>query len=119
VRETFNRLVVGKQKVIYWYKADETPDNENADNLWRPSIPMPREAARLFLRVTDVRVERLCDISYEDIAAEGITDPEKLNFPTLWNSMIKPKDRELYSFAANPWVFAYTFREISEKEANS
>jgi hypothetical protein len=100
----------------YGYKADNC---DYGNSKWRPSIHMPREAARLFLLVTDVRAERLCDISYEDIAAEGITDPEKLNFPTLWNSTIKPKDREKYSFAANPWVFVYTFEKISKEETNT
>ncbi|GHU96223.1 hypothetical protein FACS1894208_10510 [Clostridia bacterium] len=102
----------------FYYRAD-TDDNEYLPigAKWRPSIHMPREAARLFLRVTDVRVERLSDISFEDIKAEGITDPEKLNFPDLWNSTIKPKDREKYDWSANPWVWVYTFEKISREDA--
>lgn len=49
----------------------EYADNENG-LVWRPSIHMPREAARIFLRVTDVRVERLQEISYTELLAEGV-----------------------------------------------
>ena len=51
----------------FWYKADSSIQNV----LWRPSVSMPREAARIFLRVTDVRVERLQDISDKDLLREG------------------------------------------------
>ena len=74
------------------------------ENKWHPSIHMPREAARIFLRVTDVRVERLQDITYEDCLREGITDDEinerdafrpvtsaRRLFERLWNSTIKKK----------------------------
>ncbi|GHU89672.1 hypothetical protein FACS1894202_08260 [Clostridia bacterium] len=90
---------------------------DDGSTKWRPSIHMPREAARLFLRVKGVRAERLSDISFEDIKAEGITDPEKLSFPDLWNSTIKPKDIEKYGWSANPWVWVYTFEKISKEEA--
>lgn len=71
VRETFFKFPAGG----YAYKADA---NSNSEKLrvefgykWRPSIHMPREAARIWLRVTDVRVERLQEISYEDLQREG------------------------------------------------
>lgn len=51
------------------YRA-EWPDGEDGPK-WRPSIHMPREAARIFLRVTDVRVERLQDMTEDDAFAEG------------------------------------------------
>lgn len=52
---------------IFWYKADSRVQNI----LWRPSIHMPKEAARIFLRVTTVRVERLKDITEDDVVKEG------------------------------------------------
>lgn len=57
----------------YIYKATDKPEPDGDKPLkWRPSIHMPKEAARIFLRVTDVRVERVQDISAEDVAAEGL-----------------------------------------------
>lgn len=83
----------------YQYKADYT-DEENACYgrcgglapwKWRPSIFMPREAARLFLRVTDVWVERLQDITTEDICKEGIwVDPPQI----VLNGVLFPSDFE-------------------------
>lgn len=89
----------------------------------RPSIHMPRWASRLTLTVTDVRVQRLQEISEEDARAEGITDGGCLNcgfpepcgcahphpdarqsFSHLWQSINGPD-----SWQANPWVAAYTF----------
>ncbi|GHV42682.1 hypothetical protein FACS189490_12160 [Clostridia bacterium] len=89
------------------YKADNRKDANIYT--WKPSIFMPKEAARIFLEVTGVRAERLQDITLEDIKAEGISDPEQLNFPTLWNSTIKPKARAKHSWKANPWVWVYEF----------
>ena len=73
VRETWNGLKTGNPNVghhtTYWYKADDKDDNP--DDKWRPSIHMPKDAARLFLRVKDVRMERLQDMSEEDAISEG------------------------------------------------
>ena len=110
-----------------FYRADEsTVDGEISR--WRPSIHMPRWASRLTLHVTDVRVQRLQDISEEDARAEGIEplksgrgyyDPTmshgavraghyftyaKTAFETLWNSIHGPD-----AWDANPWVAAITF----------
>lgn len=63
VRETWCRAATH----IYWYKSDSPVQNI----LWRPSIHMPKEAARIFLRVTNVRVERLQEITEEQAKAEG------------------------------------------------
>lgn len=92
---------------------------------WRPSIHMPREAARIFLRVTDVRVERLQDINPEDIVKEGFSEvfPAGIwqaDFYNEWNSTIKPKDRALYGWDANPWVWVIEFERIEKfKEADA
>ena len=83
---------------------------------WRPGIHMPRWASRLTLTVTDVRVERLQDISGHDAVAEGacefaVTPPypedldeARVHFSTLWNSINGPG-----AWGANPWVAAVTF----------
>lgn len=73
VRETWHGLKTGNEKFghhkTFWYKADE--EDENPDDKWCPSIHMPKEAARLFLRVKNVRMERLQDMSEEDAISEG------------------------------------------------
>ena len=112
VRETFCRQP--REEYPFVYKASvETP----AAWQWRPSIHMPREAARIFLRVTDLRVERVQDIDDDGVVAEGLNigDP----FDELWNSTIKPADRDLYGWDANPWVWVIEFERISREEAIS
>lgn len=98
-----------------------------ADVIWCPSIHMPKEAARIFLRVTDVRVERLQDITPEQIIAEGITefDSELLElleehyeipFAFLWDKTIPKKDFEKYRWQANPWVWVVEFERVMADE---
>lgn len=98
----------------FWYKADSTVQNIK----WRPSIHMPREAARILLRVTDVRVERLQDITDEQAEKEGCNDytSTALGFFDVWDSTIKPKDRDLYGWAANPWVWVIEFERCEKPE---
>lgn len=79
VRETWARLVTAKdgemQSERYVYKATDTyPFGESGYIVkfrWKPSIHMPKEAARIWLKVTDVRVERLQDITEDDVCKEG------------------------------------------------
>ena len=94
------------------------------------SFHMPREAARIFLRVTDVRVELLATISDEDAIAEGanckgsknIGIEEKMRsnaierFANIWNSTIKRKDYDKFSFASSPWVWVITFERCDKPE---
>jgi hypothetical protein len=98
---------------------------------WRPSIHMPRSASRITLEITDVRVERLQEISYEDALAEGMRDPgmtppfpwpsdetptefarrtryPQRSFAELWESLNGPG-----SWAANPWCWAISFRRVT------
>jgi len=86
-----------------------------ADDKWRPSIHMPKEAARLFLRVTNVRVERLQDMQPYDIAFEGFR--RQRDFVALWDSTIKKPDLPRYGWAANPWVWVIEFERIGKEEA--
>ncbi|KJZ31604.1 hypothetical protein TW83_08075 [Paracoccus sp. S4493] len=87
-----------------------------ADQKWRPSIHMPRWASRLTLTVTDVRVQRLQDISGTDAIAEGIDPVESLDseyvafhartsFEALWDSL----NADRAPWDSNPWVVAITF----------
>lgn len=88
---------------------------------WHPSIHMPREAARIFLKVTDVRVERLQDMNYKDAMEEGI-DPRccinlkhtVIKFQKLWNSTIKKSDLDCYGWDANPWVWVIKFEKCDK-----
>lgn len=107
VRETWTESKDG-----YAYKADE-PGSDGWG--WRPSIHMPKKAARLFLRVKDVRVERLWDITYDKAIAEGAKSEN--NFIWIWNNTIKKADIPLYGWAANPWVWVIEFERISREEA--
>jgi hypothetical protein len=105
------------------YRADWT--RSNGGFRWRPSIHMPRWASRILLEITDVRVERLQDISEADAQAEGIEYSERfegycigeaehynshdprLSYASLWESINGPG-----SWAANPWVWVVEFRRI-------
>ena len=122
VRETWSRMETGQ----YLYKAD----NEKPISYlgWRPSIHMPREAARIFLRVTDVRVERLQDITPDQIDAEGCKEwaysattgellpSGPLWFKIAWDSTVKAKNMSTYSWDANPWVWVIEFERINKEE---
>jgi hypothetical protein len=88
---------------------------------------MPKEAARIWLKVTDVRVERLQDITWQQAAKEGFYGstsnvPDKLfNLPTLrgefsktWDSTIKKSDLGIYGWEANPWVWVIEFERCDK-----
>lgn len=101
------------------YRADYT-ESDQKRVCWHPSIHMPKEAARIFLRVKDVRVERLQDITEDGKTAEGMhAGWQHYNFYELWDSTIKPADRASYGWKANPWVWVIEFERISRKEANN
>lgn len=102
----------------FYYRADTPIFTPWEVDKWRPSIHMPKEAARIFLRVTDVRVERLQSITAEDIFREGVQAEYYIPaFHDLWDSTLKPKDRDMYGWAANPWVWVIAFEKISKEEA--
>ena len=83
---------------------------------WKPSIHMPKEAARLFLRVMDVRVERLQEITEDGAKSEGcergpsLLCPYISSFLPLWDGTIKPAKIDLYGWDANPFVWVIEFQ---------
>lgn len=98
---------------------------------WKPSIRMPKEAARIWLKCTDVRVERLQEITEVGIQKEGVeVDPKEcagkfdfiselfLLFQRLWDSTIKKSDRDRYGWNASPWVWVIEFERCEKPEEN-
>lgn len=85
---------------------------------WHPSIHMPKEAARIWLKVTDVRVELLQDMTDDDAEAEGCFDytSTALGFPDVWDSTIKKSDLDSYGWDANPWVWVIEFERCEKPE---
>ena len=162
VRETWCMWYLPHHKWLYCYKTtdpngNKVPTGQESDEEWivrpwRPSIHMPKEATRLFLQVTGVRVERLQDMTEEDAFAEGYEDkvwcehPVYENYPNspipcyaaenpgcppghpcnhsipelfgteIWDSTIKPADRPLYGWEANPWVWVIQFERCEKPE---
>lgn len=138
VRETWNQFPAWQG---YFYAADDHSfgigQDDDPDHIpehaisWRPSIHMPRAASRITLEITDVRVERLQDISETDAIAEGVN-----RFPGLLHdddaaamNRIGPVDMDSFPIAryaalweslngtgnweANPWVWVLAFRRVT------
>lgn len=132
VRETWCGLPVNEAghmrgHTIYYYKADGELRPKGWRGTWHPSIHMPKEAARIWLKVTDVRVERLQDITEAQAEKEGfipqglfaeseITLPAAHWFSKFWNFTIKKSDLDRYGWAANPYVFVIEFSKIDKPE---
>lgn len=125
VRETWKKAPNGYYYYEDWQRGDIADITK-----WKPSIHMPKEAARIWLKGTNVRVERLQEITVDGCHREGInietsavTDGETLNrkhdfslekFETLWDSTVKKSDIDRYGWDANPWVWVIEF-EMCEK----
>lgn len=113
----------GEPIIEYIYKARE--GNISVDK-WCPSIHMPKEAARIFLKVTDVRVERLQEITALECVYEGVDTLDILEntpdddfvgytkgqFADHWDSMLNKEDYDEYSWEANPWVWVIEFEKV-------
>lgn len=134
VRETFGYPISLNSDRQYVYRADEVAENgfKNDSHIWHPSIRMPKEAARIWLKVTDVRVELLQDITVDGAKAEGAIDnrgfihsPEneydriytaREHFIKIWNSTIKKSNLNRYGWDANPWVWIIEFERCEKPE---
>jgi hypothetical protein len=120
VRETWTQypIELNPEPCDAWYKA--TSNGPPPPFKWRPSIHMPRWASRITLRITDIRVERLQDISEDDARAEGCPysaewagrfvdrdETAKTWFKSLWNKINGPG-----AWDENPWVWAISFERV-------
>ena len=116
VRETWCKGSYGNEKEKYYYKADDN----NFFCTWHPSIHMPKDAARIWLRVTEVRVERLQDIMKDEPGPNNQIIKEGVNygcdFIAVWNSTIKKSDLDTYGWDANPWVWVIEFERCEKPE---
>lgn len=129
VRETWRK---GLERYIYRADYSDTEKfyrgGKEIEMKWHPSIHMPKEAARIWLKVTDVRVERLQEISAESALTEGADKYVHLNgkfdenailtsFIGIWDSTIKKSDLDRYGWNVNPWVWVIEFERCDKPES--
>lgn len=131
VRETWCKGSLDYLEERYYYEAD----NNKFPCKWHPSIHMPKEAARIWLKVTDVRVERLQDITEEQAEKQGginnigfnhapdneheVLHTAKEDFrDNIWNHVIKKSDLDCYGWDANPWVWVIEFERCEKPESD-
>lgn len=120
MRETWTPLTTG-----YGYKADSFWNHECKLLKWKPSIYMPKAAARIWLEITNVRVERLQDITEKDAKAEGIklsgsalrcalgNGPHFRDWFTLvWDELNAKRG---FGWDVNPWVWVIEFRRVERE----
>lgn len=118
VRETWCRSL--DEDGDYLYRATE-PDADDGDggSPWKPSIHMPKAAARIWLKITDIKVERLQDISEDNVKREGAggnvrqmslygANSEQRSFESLWKSI-----NGTHSWNQNPWVWVVSFEKVN------
>lgn len=121
VRETWKKAPNGYYYFESWQR------NDIADiTKWKPSIHMPKEAARIWLKVTNVRVERLQEITPQGAWKEGarcsclhpVPDcaGNKTAFVNIWNSTIKKSDLDSCGWDANPYVWVISFERCEKPE---
>lgn len=122
VRETWQCLNPYSDKE-YVYRASCDADYAKDIGKWHPSIHMPKEAARIWLKVTDVQVERLQDITAQQAEKEGMTEKQKSVlsmdeywywFKELWKSTIKKVEIDKYGWSSNPWVWVIEFERCEK-----
>lgn len=126
IEETGRYVYCADNPMPFSYWVDSTTGGHKDYMPWRPSIHMPKEAARIWLKVTDVRVERLQDMDCKDAMKEGIDPRLCVNlahtitkFAKIWDPTIKKKDLSLYGWDANPWVWVIEFeRTVKPSDDN-
>lgn len=121
VRETWSPVQVLPKRYLYKADAENGGEGDGLPIRWRPSIHMPRAAARIFLRVTDVRVERVQDILCGDMQREGcipktVTGGQWQQWQhdywiPLWDSISAERG---YGWDKNPWVWVYSFERVDK-----
>lgn len=139
VRETWKKAPNGYYYYETWQRADIADVTK-----WKPSIHMPKEAARIWLKVMDVRVKRLQEMKPVDVIKEGAypdcwdclntygesgsqccygteeecgqCDEVMMEWEKLWNSTIKKSDLDRYGWDANPWVWVIEFERCEKTE---
>ena len=140
VRETWKKAPNG----YYYYEDWQRGDIADLTK-WKPSIHMPKEAARIWIKVTDVRVERLQEMKPVDVIKEGAysdcwdclntygesgsqccygteeqcsqCDEVMMEWEKLWTSTIKKSNLNRYGWDANPWVWVIEFERCEKPEA--
>lgn len=148
MRETWSEAY---EDGTYIYRADDKLADlptfkESSKLIYHPSIHMPKEAARIWLKVTDVRVERLQEMKPVDVIKEGAypdcwdclntygesgsqccygteeqcsqCDEVMMEWEKLWNSTIKKSDLDRYGWDANPWVWVIEFERCEKPEGS-
>lgn len=115
-----------KEYGCYMYRASCEDNEYPSVDTWHPSIHMPKEAARIWLKVTDVRVERLQDIDIKGIRNEGLAsaavhagdmDIALKEWEILWNSTIDKSNIDTYGWEANPFVWVVEFERCDKPES--
>lgn len=123
VKETWQQLPSGFDEIppedIFIYKASDKLSEECTR--WRPSIYMPKKAARIFLKVTNLRVERVQDITELEAIKEGVRLPSPRanyvnSFIPLWDSINLKRG---YGWEANPWVWVIEFERAEVENAKA
>ena len=116
VRETWKEAPKG-----YYYYEDWQKDDIADVTKWKPSIHMPKEAARIWLKVTNVRLERLQEITEVQAQAEGCNSglltgacTARGQFEDLWNSTVKKSDIDRYGWDANSYVWVIEFERCEK-----
>jgi len=101
------------------YKATDSRKSSMWDQKWKPSIHMSRNASRINLEITDIRIERLQDITEKDAQAEGVSrlnlgdlgiETNKSAFRSLWDNINASMG---YGWSKNPWVWVVEFRKVN------
>jgi hypothetical protein len=126
-RETWKNINT-KEYPAYFYKADNNCPNEFGNDFepWHPSTNMPREAARIFLRVTDVKVQRIDDLTEQDAAEDGFEAIHSVLGDGKFEDVLEDDLSAIECFSQfwletyGPnarWMWAYYFERITKEEA--